>query len=99
MEGEPEGYLCKICGERASDKTELMEHLREDHETLETLSYAATTMIEETERDRDAVRSYERFERIREEMGEKKKRKRRCPKCGYRVREGAKFCDECGTQL
>jgi len=96
MEEGPERYPCKICGAKASDRADLMEHLREDHEILEALSYAASTMIFEIERDRDASKVYEQWELIKKEMGEQE---RRCPKCDHRNRKNARFCDNCNEPL
>jgi hypothetical protein len=92
----PERYYCKICQERAIDKAALVEHLREEHEILEPLSYAADTMINEEDRDRNAERSFNQFEVIREELGESRKK---CLDCGSHARSMAKFCDNCGVPL
>jgi tRNA(Ile2) C34 agmatinyltransferase TiaS len=89
-------YYCKICRERAVDKAALVDHLREEHEILEALSYAASTMIMEENRDGDAEKSFTLIEEIRRKLGESRKR---CPDCGSRVKSTANFCDSCGASL
>lgn len=89
-------YYCKICREKAIDKAALVDHLREEHEILEALSYAASTMITEEGRDGDAEKSFTQIEEIRRQLGESKKK---CPDCGSRVKSTAKFCDNCGAPL
>jgi hypothetical protein len=49
MNEMPETHSCRICLKSFYDKADLVEHLRADHEPLEVESYAATTMMEETE--------------------------------------------------
>ena len=89
-------YYCKICREKTADKAALVDHLRDDHEILEALSYAASTMIAEEDRDGDAERSFTQIEEIRGQLGESRKK---CPDCGSRVKSTAKFCDSCGAPL
>ncbi len=62
------GYECKICLRGLSDKTSLIEHLRTEHEVLEIIAYAATTMINEQERDRIAMEYYRQLEHIKKEL-------------------------------
>jgi len=69
MSSDSEGYSCKICGmERFSDKTLLVEHLRNEHEILEVASYAATTMMHEEDRDRIAQEYFKQLEQIKKEI-------------------------------
>jgi hypothetical protein len=56
----PEKYYCRICQEKVIDKAALVEHLREEHEILEALSYAASTMITEEDRDIGVEMSFTR---------------------------------------
>jgi hypothetical protein len=60
--------VCKICHAEVSGESALVEHLRNDHEILEVVSYVATTMVNEEERDRLATEFHRRFEQIREEL-------------------------------
>jgi len=69
MPSDPESYTCKICGmENISDKTLLVEHLRNEHEMLEVASYAATTMIHEEDRDRISLEYFKQLEQIKKEI-------------------------------
>jgi len=69
MPSDPESYTCKICGmENISDKTLLVEHLRNEHEMLEVASYAATTMIHEEDRDRISLEYFRQLEQIKKEI-------------------------------
>jgi len=69
MPSDPESYTCKICGmENISDKTLLVEHLRNEHEMLEVASYAATTMIQEEDRDRISLEYFKQLEQIKKEI-------------------------------
>ena len=61
-------YECKICLKEFRDKSALIEHLRTEHEVLEIVSYAATTMISEQERDRIAMEYYRQLEQIKREL-------------------------------
>ncbi len=61
-------YSCKLCQVEVSGKAGLVEHLRDEHEILEVVSYAATTMVHEQERDRMALEFHRRFEQIRDEL-------------------------------
>jgi hypothetical protein len=80
----PEAYDCRICLKGFYDKTALVEHLRTDHEPLEVASYAATTMMVEDDRDKNARDHFRQFERIRGEL--RGSDLRPCPKCGKPVR-------------
>ncbi|MDG6991407.1 MAG: hypothetical protein JRM99_08345 [Nitrososphaerota archaeon] len=62
------GYECAICHAPAPGKTELMEHLRANHEILEVMSYAANTMILEQDRDVAASEYHRQFEHIKKEL-------------------------------
>jgi len=69
MSSDPESHSCKICGlENITDKTLLVEHLRNEHEILEIASYAATTMIHEEDRDRIAREYFKQLEQIKKEI-------------------------------
>jgi hypothetical protein len=61
-------YICKICEKDYRDRTDLIEHLRTEHEILELASYAANTMASEQERDRTAVEFRRRFELLKREL-------------------------------
>ena len=63
-----EAYFCRICDVEFSDKTTLIEHLRLEHEILEIASYAATSMIQEQDRDRVAREFHRQFEQIKKEL-------------------------------
>ena len=66
--GLKEGYSCRICDREFSEKTTLVEHLRIDHEILEIASYAATSMMQEQDRDRVAREFHRQFEHIKKEL-------------------------------
>ncbi len=68
MQGGDTSYSCKICLRQVDGKTELVEHLRTDHEMLEIVSYASTTMVQEQERDRVAMEFHRQFEHIKKEL-------------------------------
>ncbi len=68
MSGGAEGLVCRICDREFVDKTSLVEHLRVDHENLEVVSYAATTMVQEQERDKVAKEYHRQFEHIKKEL-------------------------------
>jgi Zinc finger, C2H2 type len=59
---------CKICGKDFRDRTDLIEHLRTEHEILELASYTANTMAAEQERDRTAGEFRRRFELLKREL-------------------------------
>lgn len=59
---------CKICGKDFRDRSDLIEHLRTDHEILELASYTAATMASEQERDRMAGEFRRRFELLKREL-------------------------------
>ncbi len=61
-------YYCRICQRQVEGKTALVEHLRIDHEMLEIVSYASTTMVQEQERDRVAMEFHRQFEHIKKEL-------------------------------
>jgi len=60
--------LCAICEKNLTDRTELIEHLRSEHEVLEVASYAAATMADDQDRDRTATDYHRRFERLKKEL-------------------------------
>jgi len=62
------GYSCRICDREFSEKTTLVEHLRIDHEILEIASFAATSMMQEQDRDRVAREFHRQFEQIKKEL-------------------------------
>ena len=61
-------YQCKICMQTFVGKTGLIEHLRTEHEGLEVVSFAATTMAQEQDRDRTAKEFHRQFEQIKKEL-------------------------------
>ena len=61
-------YHCKICMKTYADKTALVEHLRAEHEMLEVASYAASTMMQEEDRDKIAKEFYRQLEQIKKEI-------------------------------
>jgi hypothetical protein len=60
--------ICKICGKDYRDRTDLIEHLRTEHEVLELASYTASTMSNEQDRDRMASEFKRRFELLKREL-------------------------------
>jgi hypothetical protein len=69
MPSDPESYTCKICGRAdITEKTLLVEHLRNEHEILEVASYAATTMMHEEDRDRIAQEYFKQLDQIKREI-------------------------------
>ncbi len=61
-------YVCRICLSQVDGKTELIEHLRTEHEALEIVSYAATTMAQDQDRDKIAMDYHRQFEQIKREL-------------------------------
>ena len=59
---------CKICQKDYRDRSDLIEHLRTEHEILELASYTAATMAAEQERDRTAGEFRRRFELLKREL-------------------------------
>jgi hypothetical protein len=59
---------CRICEKDFRDRTDLIEHLRSDHEILELASYAAVTMASEQERDQMAGEFQRRFDLLKREL-------------------------------
>ena len=68
MSSKQEFYLCRICDREYPDKTALVEHLRLEHEILEIASFAATSMIQEQDRDKVAREFHRQFEQIKREL-------------------------------
>jgi hypothetical protein len=68
MYRESEGYHCGICTTELSDLNSLVEHLRTDQEIIEVVSYAATTMGQDQERDKIAKEYHRQFEQIKREL-------------------------------
>ncbi len=64
----PDAYACRICLKGYADKTALVEHLRLEHEILEVASYAASTMMQEEDRDRIAREFFRQLEHIKKEI-------------------------------
>jgi len=60
--------ICKICQKEYRDRSDLIEHLRTEHEILELASYTAATMAAEQERDRTAGEFKRRFELLKREL-------------------------------
>ena len=63
-----EFYSCRICDRQFPDRTTLIEHLRLEHEILEIASFAATSMIQEQDRDKVAREFHRQFEQIKKEL-------------------------------
>jgi hypothetical protein len=59
---------CKICNREFPDRSELIEHLRTEHEILELASYTAATMASDQERDRMAADFRRRFDLLKKEL-------------------------------
>jgi hypothetical protein len=59
---------CKICQKEYGDRSDLIEHLRTEHEILELASYTAATMAGEQERDRTAGEFRRRFDLLKREL-------------------------------
>lgn len=68
MEKAEAKVVCQICLKPFEGKTTLVEHLRTDHEPLEIISYAATTMVLEQNRDAIAREFHRQFESIKKEL-------------------------------
>jgi len=60
--------ICKICEKDFRERTELIEHLRMEHEALELASYTAATMASEQERDKMASEFRRRFDLLKREL-------------------------------
>jgi len=61
-------YICRVCLAQVDGKTGLIEHLRTEHEVLEVVSYAATTMVQDQDRDKIAMDFHRQFEQIKKEL-------------------------------
>ncbi len=59
---------CRICDSEFRDRSELIEHLRTEHEILELASYSAATMANEQERDRTSREFRRRFDLLKKEL-------------------------------
>ncbi len=68
MSDMPGSYHCRICMKPFDDKTALVEHLRLEHEILEVASFAASTMMQEEDRDRIAREFFRQLEQIKKEI-------------------------------
>jgi len=64
----PDAYHCRICLKPYPDKTTMVEHLRLEHEILEVASYAASTMMQEQDRDKIAREFHRQLEQIKKEI-------------------------------
>ena len=62
------GYSCRICMKPFADKTAGVEHLRLEHEILEVASYAASTMMQDQDRDKIAREFNRQLEQIKREI-------------------------------
>jgi BED zinc finger len=60
--------VCRICDKGFNERSNLIEHLRTEHEILELASYTAATMAAEQERDRMAGEFRRRFELLKREL-------------------------------
>jgi len=63
-------YRCKLCLAKVPDRPSLIEHLKEEHEPIEIMSYAAITMTDEQDRDESAVEFNRRFVGLKKVIGE-----------------------------
>lgn len=63
---EDEGYKCKLCASGVSGREELVQHLKDEHEYLEVISFATVTMLDEQRRDASALEFSRRFRKLRE---------------------------------
>ena len=63
-------YTCKLCQAHVPDRPSLIEHLKEEHEPIEIMSYAAITMTDEQDRDASAVEFNRRFQGLKKIIGE-----------------------------
>ena len=68
MEDSTEMIESKICDGRFPDKTDLVEHMRTEHELLEVASFAANVMVQEEDRDRAAREYHRRFDHLKKEL-------------------------------
>jgi hypothetical protein len=68
MEKGETKVACQICLKTFEGKISLVEHLRTDHEPLEIVSYAATTMTLEQNRDAISREFHRQFESIKREL-------------------------------
>jgi len=68
MSDLPDAFHCRICLKQYPDKTALVEHLRLEHEILEVASFAASTMMQEQERDKIAREFFRQLEQIKKEI-------------------------------
>lgn len=68
MSDVPGAYHCRICLKPFADKTAGVEHLRLEHEILEVASYAASTMMQEQDRDNIAREFNRQLEQIKKEI-------------------------------
>jgi hypothetical protein len=68
---------CRICMRQFQERTDLIEHLRTEHEILELASYAAATMASEQDRDRMAGEFRRRFELLKRELAGHETERRR----------------------
>ena len=60
--------ICKICEKGVLERSDLIEHLRTEHEILELAAYTAATMATEQERDKTASEFRRRFELLKSEL-------------------------------
>ena len=61
---------CKLCGAGLAERSDLIEHLKADHEPLEIISFAAITMMDEQNWDASAVEFHRRFLGLKRIIGE-----------------------------
>lgn len=59
---------CKLCDAILSDKTDLVEHLRTEHDALEIASFVATVMLQGEERDKAAKGFHRKFDNLKNEL-------------------------------
>jgi len=59
---------CKLCEAVFSDRTDLVEHLRTEHELLEVTSFVATVMVQEEDRERAGREFHRRFDDLKNQI-------------------------------
>lgn len=58
-------YSCSLCSSSVGGREAFVQHLKDEHEPLEIISFAAVTMMDEQNRDAAAVEFNRRFVKLR----------------------------------